>query len=145
MTTIDDLQLMADHERRMAQLAAENRRLKRQVRTLRNRLRPGRAQRVITNAEHNARFILHARHADMPHTRRALADMGIMSEFQFGWALGLLTMCGLRSFRPSTLAELDAALRRIEKRRDLLLTMAPETAMHKLRAAAGAKYQRNAV
>jgi len=140
MTTISDSRLMADAERNLAELAAQNAKYKLQLRQLRNRLRPGRSHRVIEQARQDARTILHHRHAGLPTSRRDLAALGLVSEYKFSWAFGLLSMCGLRSFTPTTLAELDAAIRRLDARADGLQALAPELAMQRMRSAAGSKY-----
>ena len=128
-------------ERRLAKLELENRRLANEVGRLREKLPPTRHEAIVIQAAQDARTILHLRHAQFDVSRRRLADMGLISEFHFGWALGLLKAAKVQRADVSTLDGLAAAISRVEaKANDLMVDGQGDNKLWRLRTYAGMRY-----
>lgn len=109
-----ELEIIDLAERRLARLEIENRRLANEVGRLREKLPPTRHEAIIIQAEHDAKTILHLRHAQFDVSRRILAATGMVSEFHYGWALGLLKAAKVQRADVSTLGGLADAISRVE-------------------------------
>jgi len=109
-----DRDVMAAAERRLANLARENARLKREANRLREMVQPGRWDRILERAHDDARLILHLRHAGWTVSRRNMEATGLIRQQGYGWAIGLLRYADLEQTSPGSLEALDEALQRLE-------------------------------
>lgn len=125
------------------QIMVENEQLKAQAARLRKRVNPGRAERIVTRAHDDARIILRYRMAGLEPSRRRVAGMGAMNENRYGWAYGLLRMAKLEDAQPETPPQMERAFVKLQRTCDALLAMPPDSAMGRMRAAAGKKYAAN--
>lgn len=124
----------------LTKLRIENDQLKAETRRLRKKVRPGRHEGIINRAYDNARLILHLRSAGIEVSRRRMAETGQISEWNYGWALGLLRAARLEDAYPEGLEHLNICLGRLYKTKTRLIEMESEDAMIELRARAGKRY-----
>lgn len=129
-------------ERRLAKLELENRRLANEVGRLREKLPPTRHEAIIIQALQDAKTILHLRHAQFDVSRRILSATGLVSEFHYGWALGLLKAAKVQRADVSTLAALADAISRVEMKAKEMMPDAQGEAgkLWRLRSWAGKRY-----
>ncbi len=128
-------------ERRLAKLELENRRLAAEVGRLRDKLPPTRHEAIVIQAAQDAKTILHLRHAQFDVSRRRLADLGLVSEFHYGWALGLLKAARVTKADVSTLDGLAAAISKVDaKANDLMVDGQGDNKLWRLRSYAGLRY-----
>ena len=118
--TAATVDVLTDASRRLAQLAAENERLRSEAASLRRRHAPGRNHRRVWQTAEDARTILHYRAAGLDVSRRWLDACGIMSQRRYGWALALLRLARV-DLVPATLVNLDACIRRVDASAERLL------------------------
>ena len=137
------VEVLAKAETRIAQLTAENARLEKERMELRARVRPRRGERIIRQAHQDAGLILRLRYNDIPASRRALGEMGLMTQDRFGWAYGMLKMSRLEQARPADIQHLDACLNRLQSSVNRLTAMRSGDALNDLRAWAGQAKLRN--
>lgn len=128
-------------QQRLAQLAAENARLRSEARALRRRLGPPKHHRIVDRTLTDAKLIMHHRHAGMEPSRRRMEAMGLMTQRRYGWAMAFLRMARLEEFTPSTLEELDRALRRLDTTAERLRGDDDLTAL-RVRAHAGIRFKK---
>ena len=112
--------LLDDASRRLAQLAAENERLRAEANELRRQHAPGRNHRRVWRTAENAKSILHYRHAGMDPSRRWLDACGLMGQRDYGWALALLRLARC-DITPASLEHLDQCIRRVDATAERLL------------------------
>ena len=104
--------LLDDASRRLAQLAAENERLRAEANVLRKNYAPSRNHRRVWRTAENAKSLLHYRHAGMDPSRRWLDACGLMGQRDYGWALALLRLARC-DITPASIEHLDQCLRRV--------------------------------
>ena len=75
-------------------------------------------------------------------SRRWLDETGLISEWRFGWALGLLRYAGLEQAHPDSLEALQAAVDSLNAA-TLRLRTSGTPRLHELRAKAGKRYRLN--
>ena len=102
-------------EARLIGREKEVRQLRAEVNRLRRRAGDGRHERIITKAESDAKTILQCRHIGYPAGRRWFAQTGLISAWQFGWALGLLRMARVNDLDVSDIHSLDRAIGAVER------------------------------
>ena len=118
--TAATVDVLTDASRRLAQLAAENERLRSEAAALRKNYAPGRNHRRVWAAAEDARTILHYRAAGLDVSRRWLDACGIMSQRRYGWALALLRLARV-DLVPVDIAHLDRCLRKLDSTVERLL------------------------
>lgn len=133
--------VLAQAERALSRLQVENARLRAQAVELRARVRPPRHERIIRQAQTDAGILLHYRHGAIPISRRWLDEAGIMSEWRYGWACGLLRYARVYDAPLPTLESLQRALGKVESKAQLLLAEADPT-LFTLRAHSGLRFMR---
>ncbi len=138
---VEELEIIDLAERRLAKLELENRRLANEVGRLREKLPPTRHEAIIIQAVQDAKKILHLRYAQFDVSRRRMAEMGLISEFHYGWALGLLKAAKVQRADVSTLEALSSAISRVEaKANELMADAQGDQKLWRLRSWAGKRY-----
>lgn len=138
---VEELEIIDLAERRLAKLELENRRLANEVGRLREKLPPTRHEAIIIQAVQDAKKILHLRYAQFDVSRRRMAEMGLISEFHYGWALGLLKAAKVVKADVSTLEALSTAISRVEaKANELMADAQGDQKLWRLRSWAGKRY-----
>ena len=112
--------LLDDASRRLAQLAAENERLRAEANVLRKNYAPSRNHRRVWRAAESAKTLLHYRHAGMDPSRRWLDACGLMGQRDYGWALAMLRLARC-DITPASLEHLDQCIRRVDAAAERLL------------------------
>lgn len=118
---VNEIDVLDQAERRLAQLELENRRLAAEMERLRRKLPPTRHESIVLQAAQDAKTILHLRYAGYDVTRRRLDAMGIVSGHSYGWALAMLRAAKVIDVQPGSLAALADAVRAVEQAADSFL------------------------
>jgi hypothetical protein len=126
-------------ERRLIGREVEVRKLRGEVNRLRRRAAAGRHERILNNAEADAKTILQCRHVGYPAGRRWFAETGLISQWQFGWALGLLRVARVNDLDVTDIYTLDRAIGTVERAADRLRSEG-DPRLIELRRYAGKKY-----
>ena len=100
---------------RLVKREVEIRQLRGEVNRLRRRAGAGRHERILNKAEIDAKTILQCRHVGYPAGRRWFAETGLISQWQYGWALGLLRMARVNDVDVSDIHTLDRAIGAVER------------------------------
>lgn len=137
----DRTAVLAQAERALARLQVENATLRAQAAELRARVRPPRHERIIRQAAQDAALLLHYKHGAIPISRRWLDEAGIMSEWRYGWACGLLRYARVYDAPLPTLEALQMALGKVERKAAQLLAEG-DRELFTLRAHSGLRFAR---
>ena len=139
---MNEFDVLEAADKALSKLATDNARLVAELGRLRERLPPTRNEGIIRQAQQDATLILHLQFADIDVSRRRLGDMGIISEYSYGWARGLLRLARVQDADVSTAGALAEAIAKVDaKARYLLEVDAGSSAnLFRLRSGAGRRY-----
>ena len=110
---MSEIDVLHAAEHKLAQLAADNARLRKEANYLRTRMPDVQPWRILRRAMADATTILHFRSAGVSTSYRWMREVG-MSERQHAWARGLLRAARLGDFEPACIDTLVTAVRRLE-------------------------------